>query len=114
MRVRRVLIVDDDADLREMFSALIEHYGIAAFSASSADEALSQFDAHPPDLVFLDIAMPTTSGDDLARTLRAKAPGLRIVAVSGFDPEHVRTLGVFDEVLSKPVDIADLEALLRG
>jgi two-component system, OmpR family, response regulator len=114
MRVRRVLVVDDDPDLREMFVALIEQYGIAVDAASSAEEALALVDASTPDLVFLDIAMPTTSGADLARTLRAKNPSLRLVAVSGYDPAHVRTLGTFDDVLSKPVDIASLEALLRS
>jgi CheY-like chemotaxis protein len=114
MRVRRVLVVDDDPDLREMFVALMEQYGIEVDAAASAEEALALLDGRTPDLVFLDIAMPRTSGVDLAPMLRAKQPGLRLVAVSGYDPAHVRTLGTFDEVLSKPVDIASLEALLRS
>jgi CheY-like chemotaxis protein len=114
MRVRRVIIVDDDADMREMFIALLEQYGIEVEAASSAEETLVLVDACVPDLVFLDIGMPKTSGDVLARTLRAKVPGLRLVAVSGYDPDDVRQLGTFDDVLTKPVDIATLEALLRS
>ena len=112
MRVRRALVVDDDADLREMFSALLEQYGVDVEAVSCAEEALVCLEAGAPDMMFIDVAMPRTSGDELARVVRKKAPGLRLIAVSGFDAARVRLLGAFDDVLGKPVDLPHLEALL--
>jgi len=114
MRVRRALVVDDDADLREMFVALLEQYGVDVEAVSSAEDALACIEACEPDVVLLDVGMPHTSGDVLASVVRARRPRLRLVAVSGYDSEALRALGTFDEVLAKPVDLARLEAVLRG
>ena len=113
----RVLVVDDDEDMRGLLSALLRQHGASTTAAASVDAALLAFDACPPDVVVSDIGMPGRSGLELARALRAKSsPRARLIAVSGFtSPDEVaRALAAgFDMHLAKPVEAAELVGVVR-
>ncbi len=66
----RVLIVDDDPDIRDVVSAMLEAVGLTVLSASSAEEALERVAAEPFDLLVLDWNLPKMTGLDLCRAVR--------------------------------------------
>ena len=79
----RVLLVDDQANVRTMISIVlrIHHFEIA--EADSAASALKVFEQASFDLAIVDIFLQGTNGSDLIAALRAREPGLPVVAISG-------------------------------
>ena len=79
----RVLVVDDQADVRAMISIVlrINHFDIV--EAESAVAALKLFDDTGFDLAIVDIFLQGTNGSDLISELRGRAPGLPVIAISG-------------------------------
>ena len=68
---RRVLVVDDDADIRELVGLKLEQAGYEVVTADDGAAALSVVEGWVPDLVVLDVAMPGLSGFDVCKRLRA-------------------------------------------
>lgn len=116
-----ILVVDDNADVADALSLLLQMLGCRVSTAASGAEALSAMEASVPRMALLDIGLPDIDGYELARRLRRRYPsdsGLRLVAISGYgldeDRRESRAAG-FDEYLTKPVGRKTLEALLgRG
>ena len=83
-----LLLVDDDAPLRDIVSATLEQHGYRVLSCGSGVEAIALFCARPEEisLVITDVEMPRMGGGDLARTLLQLRPGIRLLAVSGLSP----------------------------
>ena len=71
----RVLIVDDDATVTELFSRILRLEGFEVWAAQSADDGLALARMHQPHAIILDLRMPLTGGLHLLRALRA-VPGL--------------------------------------
>jgi two-component system phosphate regulon response regulator PhoB len=69
-RGSRVLVVDDDPDIREMVAVMLEAVGLVVSSVSSAEEALARIQEHPFELLVLDWNLPRMSGIDLCRRIR--------------------------------------------
>ncbi len=114
----KVLVVDDDADTRDVYQQLLELCGASVTPASSASAGWEAFQDRSPDVVVSDIKMPGGSGYDLVRRIRARAAsagGLTpAIAVSAsYGPEESLGAG-FDAHLSKPVDPLRLVDVLRG
>ena len=80
----RILIADDDGDIRELLETLIEREPDMELAGVATDgaEAMTLADEVEPDVVVLDWAMPGATGDAAAAALTAKYPDLRIVAIS--------------------------------
>lgn len=70
----RALVVDDEPDLREMVATFLSMFGMVVDAASSGDEAFTRFTEHRPDIIISDIHMPSGSGLDLIRRIRALPP----------------------------------------
>jgi two-component system response regulator (stage 0 sporulation protein F) len=111
----RVLVVDDEAGMREMLVEFLDHRGYqtsAAVDGASAVRALLQ---DPADIVLLDIAMPGLSGVDALPTIRAFAPRTAVIMVTAnIDRELAKrclAYGAFD-FLVKPVNFAHLTTSL--
>jgi CheY-like chemotaxis protein len=110
---RRILIIDDDADVAQATQRVMQHAGYEAQVALSALNGLELARQSPPDVVLLDLSMPTFDGLDTVHVLRTE-PATRdsvVVAFSGelaaHDAKRLKSMG-FDHVLSKPVEPADL------
>lgn len=91
---RRILLVEDDALLRDAFRLLLEDAGYRVAEAGSGAEALAAVAAVQPDLILLDMGLPDMNGLDVARNLRADPANaaLVIVALTGrVGPEEKRT-----------------------
>jgi signal transduction histidine kinase/CheY-like chemotaxis protein len=117
---RRVLVVDDNADIAESLAGLLQDLGHTVRTAHAGPQALEVAREFRPELILLDIGLPGMDGYEVARRLRAdpELSGLLVVALSGYgqeeDRRRAREAG-FDEHLTKPVGLAALQPLLdRG
>ncbi len=104
----RVLLVEDDDDIRENTAELMRIMGYEVLEAASAEAALALLDRQP-DIVLTDLQLPEMGGEALARLVREKLPRARIVFMSG--ASHASDAA--DALLPKPYDAGQLEALLE-
>jgi CheY-like chemotaxis protein len=119
---KRILMVDDDPQVLEVFSALLHEAGYEVESAENALAAIAAIVRSAPDLILADIRMPIVGGMDLARELKSHKDSRRIplVAFTGYDRPGMREAALkagYDDYLPKPTDpgpIPDqIEKLLR-
>ena len=116
---RRVMIVDDREDAARMLGLVVAQAGHKVQLAFSGEEALALGATFRPEVVLLDLGMPKMDGYEVARRLRRRAWGkkLMLVAVSGWgqdeDQRRTREAG-FDRHLVKPVDLDALGELLAA
>lgn len=105
-----ILIVDDDAAVREMMRTVLEEYGYRVWTASGGTAACSVFRAHGPELRLLvtDISMPEVSGPELASALLLQRPELSVLFVSGTAGHDARLRGM--PLLPKPFTAGELLA----
>jgi DNA-binding NtrC family response regulator len=79
----RVLVIDDQADVRAMIAIVLRIHHFEIVEANNAAAALKAFEEQSFDLAIVDIFLQGTNGSDLIGTLRERAPGLPVVAISG-------------------------------
>lgn len=79
----RVLVIDDQSDVRAMISIVLRIHHFEIVEADSAASALKAFEQQSFDLAIVDIFLQETNGSELIGTLRERAPGLPVVAISG-------------------------------
>jgi CheY-like chemotaxis protein len=113
----RILVVEDNADGREMLRAVLTMAGHEVHVAADGPSGFAAAQAISPDLTLIDIAMPGMDGREVARRLRATEKGrtLRLVAISGFGQpaDRQRSLEAgFDAHLTKPFPIETLADFL--
>lgn len=122
--MRRILVVDDNADAADSLGMLLQVRGDEVRIAYDGLEALTAEGEFKPEVVLLDIGMPKLSGYDVARRIReARGNAVLIVAITGWgqeeDRQRARDAG-FNYHFTKPVDfdsllqIIDREAPRRG
>lgn len=83
----RLLIVDDEADIRHLLTDLLTTLGHHVTAATGGPDALARFEPGAYDVVFTDLGMPEMSGWELARELAAREPDLPIVLLTGWGHE---------------------------
>ena len=106
---QRILIVDDEAPLRDIFAKGLSRNGYHCDTAGSADEANNLLRVEEFDLVLLDISMPGKTGASLLATLSKSFPDMAIFMVSGDDDLETATFAMrqgADDYLAKPVPIS--------
>jgi CheY-like chemotaxis protein len=113
----RVLVVDDNVDAADSLARLIKMWGHEVDVAYSGPAAVALTAAYQPDVMLLDIAMPTMDGYEVARRLRRQArfEHTLLIAVTGYVDEDHRLLGEeagFDHHLSKPTSPQALKRML--
>ena len=108
----RVLVVDDQAFLREIIRQYLSQDWHEVETAASGPEALEKFEAGEFDLVITDQAMPEQPGNQLVAVIKERAPHQRVIMLTGFGAgDDVREVTGADAILAKPVS---REALRRG
>ncbi|MBL9100067.1 MAG: response regulator [Myxococcales bacterium] len=115
-RALRILVVDDQPDIRDTVRDLLEMLGHRVSIAVDGDEAVARLLTERPDVALVDIGLPGRDGYEVARTVR-RTPDLptRLIAMTGFGlPEdRVRAFDAgFQAHLIKPVDLDELARLL--
>src|SRR6267154_6239945 len=82
--VGSVLIIDDEAAIRESLETLLELEGYAVESAETADQGLTRIGERPFDLMLLDLALPDRNGLDLLAELHAHDPQLSVIMITAY------------------------------
>jgi DNA-binding response OmpR family regulator len=115
----RILVVDDDADIRGLIRELLERQGYGVEEAANGRDGLRTFYANPPDLVILDVSMPELDGWQTLERIRdlSDVPVAMLTARAG-ELEKVRGLKAgADDYITKPFGrqefLARVEAMLR-
>ncbi len=106
MPLFKILVVEDDPELRNIYRQTLERGHYAVFEAQNGIEALQQFDAILPDLVILDMMMPTMNGADVLPRLREKPHGQHIplIVITAYPKFRESALHYrVDHFLTKPV-----------
>lgn len=121
MAKHRILIVDDDAHIREVIRFAMDRAGFRTEEAENGAVALTRCQTeNPPDLVILDILMPELEGTEVCRrlrTTRSKSAQIPIVFLSSKDDEVDRIVGLElggDDYLTKPFSPRELVARVRA
>ncbi len=110
----RILVIDDDDQIRDVFRQILEHAGYEVEVAPDGLEGIRLFKEKNIDLVITDILMPGMGGLETIMELRLASPDVKIIAISGGDhiaPEYyLRVVKNFDTMceLKKPVSSQDL------
>ena len=108
---RRVLVVDDEAPIRELLGSVLAANGYDAVSTPDAAKALSEARRQALDAAIIDVRMPGMGGIELSRSLRATDPDLPVILITGYADsgtarEAIR-LGAYDYI-AKPFDLGDV------
>src|SRR4051812_37364856 len=113
----RVLVVDDDPQLREALTRALELDGYEVGTASNGAQALESISQGRPDVMVLDVMMPYVGGLDVCRTLRDRRDRLPILVLTARDEVGDRVAGLdagADDYLTKPFALDELRARLRA
>jgi len=112
----RLLVVDDDADVRELLEDYLSEQGYEVELADSAASARQLLEGEPPSLVLLDVGLPGEDGLSLARHIREHFD-IGIIMVSGAGETVDRIVGLevgADDYVAKPFDLRELRARLKS
>jgi CheY-like chemotaxis protein len=112
----RVLVVDDDAAIRDLIVAALTGEGYGALAAPTARDALQLAADSPPDLILLDLTMPIMDGRAFAQAYRrapgTKAPIIALTALQGVDAAAAAEQMGASGFLTKPFDLQALLSLI--
>lgn len=112
---KRILVVDDDPDIVDVISILLESRGHTCWGTRKGREATRMAAAFQPDVIMLDLGLPDFDGFDVTRELRATGITSWLIAMSGYaEPEvHARALAIgVNRFAVKPLYLDTLDALL--
>jgi two-component system KDP operon response regulator KdpE len=111
-----VLLVDDDPAIRDSLSKELRAAGYTTVTATNGAEGVAAVQAHAPDVILTDLAMPRSDGFELISALRASsAVPIIVLSVRGGDADKVRALDLgADDFVTKPFSVAELLARIRA
>jgi DNA-binding NtrC family response regulator len=112
-----VLLIDDEAEIRESLETLLQQEGFEITSAASAEAGMRSLAQKPFDLVLLDVALPDRSGFELLQEIRAADPALAVVVITAYgsveNAVQAMRFGA-SNYITKPWDNEKLLAEIRG
>jgi PAS domain S-box-containing protein len=116
----QVLVVDDEADARELVARILQNQGARVMTSGSAEEALRLLELNKPDVLVSDVGMPGMDGYHLIRQIRAteakgqRLPALALTAFARAEDRKRAMLAGFQSHLAKPFDTAELVLMVAG
>lgn len=116
MRKTKILLVDDDPNIRQLVNLYLEKEGFEVMMADKGDEALKIFKATPPNLILLDVMLPGMDGWQVCREVR-KISNIPIVMLTAKDETFDKVLGLelgADDYVVKPFDMKELVARIKA
>ncbi len=111
----RVLLVDDDANIRQLLKLYLEREGLEADEAARGDTALEVFEKRPPALVLLDLMLPGLEGIEVCRRIR-RVSSIPIIMLTAKDETMDKILGLelgADDYITKPFDPKEVIARVK-
>ena len=117
VHMRRVLLIEDNADARDMMTMLLELRQCEVIGAATGSDGIALARTHQPSLAIIDIGLPGMDGYAVARALKSSpdTAGIELVALTGYGSESDRIAAIeagFSRHFTKPIQLADLEAAL--
>lgn len=114
-RLKSVLLVDDEPQIRQMLREVIEEQQYRVIEAANGRAAFRLSQVEKIDLLITDLMMPDQEGIETIRQFREIYPDLKIVAISGGEPVYLRAAGKLgaDAMLRKPLDLDVFSNLLN-
>jgi DNA-binding response OmpR family regulator len=113
----RLLIVEDDADVRQVLTDLLRQSGYEVDSFADGRDAMEKLTTDHYDLGIVDLGLPGMSGLDLVRMLRSRGSNVPILIITARDALSDRVTGLdsgADDYLVKPFDLPELQARVRA
>jgi len=110
-----VCIVDDDRELRATLRHQLEDAGMRVFESANGRDGVQSAELTGASIAIVDIVMPDQEGLETIRALRLRVPGIRLLAMTGFDNSYLEMAKKFgaDDVLRKPFTGRELLARVR-
>jgi PAS domain S-box-containing protein len=108
---QRILLIDDDPAVRQTVAALLRAVGHRVTEAEGGEAGLAHLAGGEVDLVLTDLGMPGMTGWDVARAVKARAPQVPIILLTGWGERQAAEIGeraFVDRILGKPVQLHDL------
>ena len=116
MPMLKILLVDDDPNIRQLVNLYLQKEGFEVMMADRGDEALKMFKASPPNLILLDIMLPGMDGWQVCREVR-KVSNIPIIMLTAKDETFDKVLGLelgADDYVVKPFDMKELVARIKA
>jgi len=118
-RLRTILVVDDDGHARRAMFEILRHDGYRVLEGASGSHALSlaASQSEPIDLLLTDVVMPEMNGQDLAARLKQMLPAMKVIYVSGYNPDFASNYGMQSSgnvLLQKPFTPETLSSRVRA
>jgi len=113
----RILVVEDDDELRAYTTEALAELGYSVLSARNAATALQMLDQNEIHLLFTDVVMPGTNGRQLAKEAQRRKPGLKVLFTTGYTRNAIVHHGRLDadvELIGKPYSFAELAVRVRA
>lgn len=113
----RLLVVDDEPNIRELLSASLKFAGFEVETASNGIEAIDTAKKYRPDLIVLDVMMPDMDGFEVTRKLRSRGENYPVVFLTAKDDVQDRVAGLTvggDDYITKPFSLEEVVARIRA
>ena len=113
---KRILLVDDDVDLLDVFKTGLELSGHSVIVASSGKKGLELYEKHKPEIVFSDVKMPKMDGYELFSSIRKVDSNAKIILITGHEDKEKSQIALKDgliDILTKPVSMSLLNEILK-
>ena len=116
-KLPKLLIIDDDAHLRESLAEVLELDGFECHQAGAAKEGIAAAAKLTPEIVIMDIQLPDSSGFQICQELRKRSKTVILIMMTGrFLSSEEKKQGFelgADEYITKPFDLAELSARIK-
>jgi two-component system OmpR family response regulator len=116
-RIPRVLVVDDEPNIRELVQVALKFHGCTMSTASNGADAIRQAEATTPDLIVLDVMLPDIDGFEVCRRLRANGNEVPVIFLTARDTSSDTVTGLAiggDDYVAKPFSVEALVARVRA
>jgi two-component system, OmpR family, response regulator len=116
-RIPRVLVVDDEPNIRELVQVALKFHGCTVSTASNGTDAIRQAEATTPDLIVLDVMLPDIDGFEVCRRLRAGGNEVPVIFLTARDTSSDTVTGLAiggDDYVTKPFSVEALVARVRA
>lgn len=118
--MKRILVIDDEPEIRELLKDKLERSGYEIVTASDGNEGVKLFRKNPTDLIITDIIMPEKEGVEVIQELHSEYPKVKIIAISGggqhtsmqFCLNLAKSLGAVRS-FNKPFKLAEIVEAIR-
>jgi DNA-binding NtrC family response regulator len=117
---KRILIIDDEKDIREILRENFHGWGFETLDAQDGERGLMLIEAEgPPDFVLTDLVMPQKEGLETIMEIRRRFPSIKLIAMSGGGFKNMNFLDAARKLgahatISKPIDMDALEKIVIG